>query len=296
MPARHYAGRHRVSTPGVRRPLALGRASMLPTATAAALVVTAGGFTVAQQVVLAPPTAEAVAAPASLDLSVQQLVAVRTEQAAQTSTAADLAVRRQAGTMQTAASRGRAEAKHRAAVLAQRKAAAEKAALAKKAKAEAKARAQARAKKAAARAKQAAARAAAVREGRRWVSAIRSGRLTSDYGPRWGKTHDGLDIGAPTGTPLYAMSRGTVILAGRVPSFGGKVEIRYWDGTVSWYGHMSRIDVREGESVMPGELVGAVGNTGHSFGSHLHIEIHPTGGDNPVNPAPWLRAKGIRLG
>jgi murein DD-endopeptidase MepM/ murein hydrolase activator NlpD len=81
-----------------------------------------------------------------------------------------------------------------------------------------------------------------------------------------------------------------------VPSFGNKVEIRYWDGTVSWYGHLSRIDVRAGESVGPGDVVGAVGNTGHSFGAHLHLEIHPSGGDNPVDPAPWLRHRGILVG
>ena len=76
------------------------------------------------------------------------------------------------------------------------------------------------------------------------MRAIRSGTLTSGFGPRWGKTHDGLDVGAPTGTPLYAMSGGTVILSDNVFSFGNKVEIRYWDGTVSWYGHMSRRDVQ----------------------------------------------------
>ena len=54
--------------------------------------------------------------------------------------------------------------------------------------------------------------------------------------------------------------------------------------------------MRTGDTVMPGDQVGLVGNTGHSFGSHLHIEIHPTGGDNPVDPAPWLRHRGIMVG
>ncbi len=89
------------------------------------------------------------------------------------------------------------------------------------------------------------------------------------------------------------MSKGTVIMADYVFSFGNKVEIRYWDGTVSWYGHMSRISVFEGQTVMPGQFVGTVGNTGHSFGSHLHLEIHPSGGDNPIDPYPWLRDKGL---
>ena len=137
------------------------------------------------------------------------------------------------------------------------------------------------------------ARAKAEREGKRWVKAIRTGRITSGFGWRWGKTHDGLDFGAPTGTPLYAMSKGTVILSDNVFSFGNKVEIRYWDGTVSWYGHLSR-DVQTGDTVMPGDQVGLVGNTGHSFGSHLHLEIHPSGGDNPIDPYPWLAAHACR--
>jgi len=246
----------------VRLPRALTSSFVLPTAAAVALVVTATGASVAES------------APLTLDLSGQQAAIARTEQASDQATVEDITTRRQASGIQAAVARGRAEAKDRATRAAQRKAAED----------------------AAARAKAAAARAKAEREGRRWVTAIHSGRLTSPFGPRWGKNHDGIDIGAPTGTPIYAMSKGTVILSGSVFSFGNKVEIRYWDGTVSWYGHMSRRDVSTGDTVMPGEQVGLVGNTGHSFGSHLHLEIHPTGGDNPINPAPWLLAKGIMVG
>jgi murein DD-endopeptidase MepM/ murein hydrolase activator NlpD len=249
---RHYAGRHRVRQNRVRLPRALSASFVLPTTAAAALVVTATGATVAES------------APLTLDLSGQQTALARSEQASDDAMVTDLANRRSASSMQTAALQGRVEAQKRAARDAKRKAAAA-----------------------------AAARAKAEREGKRWVRAIRSGRITSDFGWRWGKTHDGLDFGAPTGTPLYAMSKGTVIMAGSVFSFGKKVEIRYWDGTVSWYGHMSRIDVREGQTVMPGQVVGAVGNTGHSFGSHLHLEIHPSGGDNPIDPYPWLVRKGL---
>ena len=252
---RHYAGRHRTSGMRVRLPRAFSSSFVLPTAAAAALVVTATGATVAES------------APLTLDMSGQQTAIARTEQASDDATVNDIASRRQASAMQTAALQGRVEAQQRATRAAKRKAA-----------------------------DAAAARAKAERESKRWVKAIRAGRLTSPFGPRWGKTHDGLDVGAPTGTPLYAMSKGTVILSDTVFSFGNKVEIRYWDGTVSWYGHLSRRDVQTGDTVMPGEQVGLVGNTGHSFGSHLHIEIHPTGGDNPINPAPWLKAKGIMVG
>ena len=274
---RDYAGRHRVRTRKPRLPRALGPGSVLPTATAAALVVVAGGATLAQAVV-DPPSAEA-SAVVALDLTVEEVVAVRAEAAVEEAVVADLAVRRHAAVLQSSATRGRAEARQRAVVAARQRAKVEKAAQAKKA---------ARAKKAAA-----ARKAKAEREAKRWVKAIRDGRITSDFGPRWGRTHDGLDIGAPTGTPLYAMSTGTVILSDEVFSFGNKVEIRYWDGTVSWYGHLSRRDVRAGDTVRPGDRVGLVGSTGHSFGPHLHIEIHPTGGDNPIDPYPWLARRGL---
>jgi murein DD-endopeptidase MepM/ murein hydrolase activator NlpD len=255
---RHYAGRHRPSR-RARLPRAFSSSFVLPTAAAAALVVTATGATMAES---AP-----FAAPLTLDLSGQQTQTARTEQAADEAMVTDLAQRRQDSSMQTAALQGRVEEQQRAARDAKRK------------------------KAAAAKAK-----AKAEREGKRWVKPIRSGSLTSNFGPRWGRTHNGVDIGAPSGTPLYSMSRGTVVFAGYAGNLGNKIEIRYWDGTSSWYGHLSRIDVRAGQSVMPGDVVGAVGNTGNSFGAHLHIEIHPGGGDTAINPYPWLKQKGILVG
>ena len=90
------------------------------------------------------------------------------------------------------------------------------------------------------------------------------------------------------------MSKGRVILSDNVFSFGNKIEIRYWNGTVSWYGHLSRRDVQSGDTVMPGDQVGLVGNTGHSFGSHLHLEFQKTvATDSPIDPMPWLRKHGL---
>jgi peptidase M23-like protein len=155
-------------------------------------------------VVTATGATVAESAPLTLDLSGQQTAIARTEQVADEATASAIAQRRQASGMQTAALQGRAEAQQRATRAAKRKAAAA-----------------------------AAARAKAEREGKRWVKAIRTASITSGFGARWGKTHDGLDFGAPTGTPLYAMSKGTVILSDNVFSFGNKIEIRYWDGTVT---------------------------------------------------------------
>lgn len=137
-------------------------------------------------------------------------------------------------------------------------------------------------------------RAEAERRAKRWVAPLSTWRITSGFGPRWGRTHDGLDVGASTGTPLRAMSSGVVVAVGWRGSFGKKVEIRYWNGDVGWYAHLSRIDVAPGQAVTPGEVVGAVGSTGRSTGPHLHLEIQPAPGvDSPRPPVPWLRERGI---
>jgi murein DD-endopeptidase MepM/ murein hydrolase activator NlpD len=105
--------------------------------------------------------------------------------------------------------------------------------------------------------------------------------------------HEGNDFGTPVGTRLGSMSTGTVIFAGVEGGYGNKVEIEYWDGTVSVYGHMSEIDVVVGQKLAPGDLVGLSGNTGHSTGPHLHLEIHP-GGGAAIDPAPWLHDHGLQ--
>ena len=206
-------------------------------------------------------TAGAEAKPLTLDLSGNQTAIARSEQVADEAMVTDLAQRRSASAMGTAAHQGRVEEQARAARSAKRKAAAE---------------------------------AKAEREGKRWVRPIHIWHITSGFGWRWGKTHDGIDLGAETGTPIYAMSKGTVIGSFYDSSFGNKVEIKYWDGSISWYGHMSRRIAQKGDTVMPGELVGLVGDTGHSFGSHLHFEMQKTTvNDSPVDPLPWLRLHGL---
>ena len=126
-----------------------------------------------------------------------------------------------------------------------------------------------------------------------WVSPITGAVFTSGFGYRWGRMHQGDDLAAPVGTPLLAMSEGVVISAGNEGAYGNKVEIRYWDGTVSVYAHMDSIDVAVGQQVGSGARVGASGNTGRSTGPHLHLEIHPDGG-GAVDPSDWLSAKGVQ--
>jgi murein DD-endopeptidase MepM/ murein hydrolase activator NlpD len=120
-----------------------------------------------------------------------------------------------------------------------------------------------------------------------WRLPVKGYVLTSGFGPRWGGFHAGEDFAVPIGTNLTSMSTGTVDFAGQESGFGNIVKIRYWDGTISYYGHMSVISVSVGESVGTGEVVGLSGNTGDSTGPHMHLEIHPAGGA-AVDPLPWL--------
>jgi murein DD-endopeptidase MepM/ murein hydrolase activator NlpD len=125
-----------------------------------------------------------------------------------------------------------------------------------------------------------------------WQLPIKNYVISSGYGMRWGRLHAGEDFATPVGTNLVSMSTGTVTFAGQESGYGTIVKILYWDGTVSFYGHMSNLSVTGGETVMPGQLVGQSGNTGESTGPHLHLEIHPNGG-KPVNPLPWLTDRRI---
>ena len=137
-------------------------------------------------------------------------------------------------------------------------------------------------------------KAEAARKAReKWVPAIAGAAFTSGFGWRWGKMHEGNDFATPVGTPVHSMSTGTVTFAGWESGYGNKVEITYWDGTLSVYAHLSSISVSVGDKVDPGEVVALSGNTGHSTGPHLHLEIHPNGGA-AIDPAPWLHAHGLQ--
>ncbi|MGN6752511.1 MAG: M23 family metallopeptidase [Intrasporangium sp.] len=153
-------------------------------------------------------------------------------------------------------------------------------------------------KKAEAAKKAAAARQAAEdarQQAQRWVSPLSNYTLTSGFGWRWGRMHPAQDLAAPVGTPVHALSTGTVIFSGwSSQGYGYMVQIRYWDGTVSWFAHNSRLLVNIGDEVAPGQVVSYSGNTGNSTGPHLHLEIHPQGAGS-VPPRAWLAQKGVQL-
>ncbi|TWE11953.1 M23 family metallopeptidase [Rudaeicoccus suwonensis] len=133
-----------------------------------------------------------------------------------------------------------------------------------------------------------------------WQCAVSdcAGVMTSPFGLRTSpggvgsSNHLGQDYAVPVGTPLHAMHTGRVVAAGWYGGFGMRVQVDYGGGIETIYGHMSRIDVRVGQRVNGGQVVGLSGNTGHSTGAHLHLEVHVNG--RPVNPAPWLRSHGLR--
>jgi murein DD-endopeptidase MepM/ murein hydrolase activator NlpD len=118
------------------------------------------------------------------------------------------------------------------------------------------------------------------------------GRLTSAVGPRWGRSHNGLDVANRIGTPIFAITDGVVVESGPATGFGMWVVLRHRDGTRSVYGHINRTFVRVGERVSAGEQIAEVGNRGYSTGPHLHLEIWGRDGSK-LDPGTWLRRRGI---
>lgn len=112
------------------------------------------------------------------------------------------------------------------------------------------------------------------------------GRISSRFGRRWGRLHAGVDIAAPTGTPIYAAKAGKVSYSGYRGGYGKLVEINHGDGLVTRYGHCSKLLVSSGKRVKKGQLIALVGNTGNSTGPHLHFEVRING--KPVDPLKWL--------
>ena len=119
-----------------------------------------------------------------------------------------------------------------------------------------------------------------------------TGRITSPFGPRWGGFHYGVDIGAPIGTPIYAVADGVVEESGPATGFGLWVVLRHPDGSKSVYGHVNRSFVGVGERVSVGERIAEVGNRGNSTGPHLHLEIWAPNGKR-VDPLPVLRSHNV---
>jgi murein DD-endopeptidase MepM/ murein hydrolase activator NlpD len=256
VPGRHRAPRKH------SLPRALTPQFVLPTAAAATLVLTTTGASMAGS------------APVQLQTSQIDLALAQSQVSESRDDTVALAERRNATTDQTALLQGRQQEAERIARDQEREA------LARKQAEEAKKQAEAEARKAA----------------ERWVLPMSSYRYTSGFGSRWGRLHAGIDLAAPVGTPIYSVSSGKVMKAGYTGACGNNVWVEHWDGTVTRYCHLDYISVGVGQRVAPGEKLGGNGNTGRSYGPHLHFEVRPGGmNGDPVDPMPWLRSKGLGL-
>lgn len=115
------------------------------------------------------------------------------------------------------------------------------------------------------------------------ASPLEFSRVSSGYGMRFHpisgqqKAHLGVDYAAPTGTPVRTIGDGVVSFAGTQRGYGNVIEIAHRDNQSTLYAHLSRIDVRKGQNVAQGDLIGAVGSTGASTGPHLHLEFKVAG-------------------
>lgn len=129
-----------------------------------------------------------------------------------------------------------------------------------------------------------------------------AGGVTSGFGPRNTQCapgycstsyHYGLDLGGACSSAILAASSGTVVYAGPNGGYGNFVKIDHGSGLATGYAHIENggIRVSNGQKVNAGDLIATVGNTGNSFGCHLHFEVYKNG--SPINPEPFLRARGL---
>ena len=123
---------------------------------------------------------------------------------------------------------------------------------------------------------------------------VQSLSFTSNFGVRsdpfrgTAAMHAGVDIPGPIGTPIYATADGIISRAERAGGYGNLIEVNHGKGIATRYGHLSKILVRDHERVKRGQMIGLMGSTGRSTGSHLHYEVRIDG--SAVNPAPYLQA------
>ncbi len=111
--------------------------------------------------------------------------------------------------------------------------------------------------------------------------------ISSPFGPRWGRQHQGIDFAAKMGTPVYAASPGIVSHSGWETGYGKSVVVDHGNGVVTRYAHCSKVLAKPGDKIAKGGLIAKVGSTGHSTGPHLHFEVLVNGVRK--NPAWYYR-------
>jgi len=123
-----------------------------------------------------------------------------------------------------------------------------------------------------------------------WRLPLNEYTFTSPYGVRWGKLHAGIDLAAPEGVPYMAVHAGQVTQAGYNGGYGYSITVKQENGIEIIYAHSRRLLVKKGDRVTAGQIIGEVGNTGYSYGPHLHLEVQLFG--HPIEPVGFLREVG----
>ena len=117
-----------------------------------------------------------------------------------------------------------------------------------------------------------------------------NGYVMSGFGMRKGTHHDGIDVKVKVGTPIKAADSGVVAFSGKMRGYGNIIVLQHKDNFFTAYAHNSRNEVKEGQRVKPGEVIGKVGLTGRTTGPHLHFEVrHGTKPRNPLFFLPTIR-------
>ncbi len=146
------------------------------------------------------------------------------------------------------------------------------------------------------RASRSKARLRAARTDSTWVWPVSSVSLGEPFGAsgaRWSSgQHTGQDFDGDTGDAVRAVTSGVVIFAESFGRRGIVVQLRHKGGIETWYCHLSKVEVAVGDTVTTGQLIGRVGTTGNTTGSHLHFELH-TSPKVAVDPMPWFKRHGV---
>lgn len=123
----------------------------------------------------------------------------------------------------------------------------------------------------------------------RFLQPVQHSLVTSPFGFRWGRSHQGIDMGAPMGAPILAAEGGRVVYSGWKQGYGNFIAIDHGHGMETHYAHCSRLVAHKGSRVKKGALIAKVGNSGNSTGPHLHFEVVAHGVHQ--NPMKYLNRK-----
>ena len=123
----------------------------------------------------------------------------------------------------------------------------------------------------------------------RFLQPVQNAMVTSPFGFRWGRSHQGIDMGAPIGAPILAAESGRVVYSGWKQGYGNFIAINHGHGMETHYAHCSKLIVHTGSRVKKGAVIAKVGNSGNSTGPHLHFEVVAHGVHQ--NPIKYLNRK-----